>query len=295
MAVIDPKLPRVSVIIPVFNDQDGIDACISALGEQRYPAELLQVIVVDNASDMPIRVDDEAAFQAVVTRCGSPGSYAARNAGLSKASGDVLAFTDADCIPDPDWISNGVATLAEERRRIVGGEVQFRVSSKPTAVELYQVLSGFAQQHNIEAHGFSATANLFAPREVFTEIGPFDTSLLSGGDRVWCWRASASGFELVYAADAIVETMPRKSLESAARQARRVEGGRKTLREDAGGKTTVHIGPRRGALTSLRWILGHSELSWWDRIRVLGVATILYVVRISERVMLALGRSPERR
>jgi glycosyltransferase involved in cell wall biosynthesis len=291
----DPKLPFVSVIIPVFNDQGGIDSCISALERQRYPADLLEVIVVDNASDVPVRIDAEPAFQARVIRCESPGSYAARNAGLQVAAGAVLAFTDADCVPDPGWVSNGVAALGVDLSRIVGGDVRLRLSSRPTAVELYQGITGFAQRDNIATRGFTVTANLFAPREAFAKVGLFDTNLLSGGDLEWSRRATANGYALAFAEDAVVETLPRKSLRAAARQVRRVTGGRKALRSDEGGSTLEHIGPRRGALSSLRWILGYSGLGWWDRLRVLTVATLLYGVRVAERVMLALGRHPERR
>jgi glycosyltransferase involved in cell wall biosynthesis len=295
MADPDPRLPFVSVIIPVFNDQRGIDECISAMDRQSYPAESFEVIVVDNASEVLIRIDAEPAFQPRVIRCELPGSYAARNAGLEVATGDVLAFTDADCIPDAGWISNGVAALGADLPCIVGGDVRLRLSSRPSAVELYQGITGFAQRENIEKRGFTVTANLFAPREAFANIGVFDTKLLSGGDLEWSRRATANGYALVFAADAVVETLPRTSLGAAARQVRRVTGGRKALRSDEGGSMREHIGPRRGPLASLRWILGHSELGWWDRLRVLAVATVLYGVRVAERVMLALGRDPERR
>ena len=287
--------PSVAVIIPVFNDQAGINACIAALERQSYPPGLLDIIVVDNGSDEPIRLPEASSLQARVIICDSPGAYAARNAGIVVAAADVLAFTDADCVPAEGWIEQGVAAL-RAGRSVVGGEVSMPLSARPTAVELYQVVTGFAQRENIEMRGFTVTANLFVRRDAIAEIGEFDTHLLSGGDREWSQRATAAGYELNYAANAVVETHPRRTLRAAARQARRVAGGRKTLRDDRNRRfRDAEIGSRRGASASMLWILRHPELGWWDRLRVFAVASILYVIQIAESVRLALGSKPERR
>jgi glycosyltransferase involved in cell wall biosynthesis len=225
----------VSVIIPVFNDQAGVDSCLKALQLQDYPHNRFEVVMVDNASTTPIRIDPVYADIARVVVCASPGAYAARNVGIAVANGDVLAFTDADCLPDPNWISAGLAALhASHTPCVIGGEVEMRLSPRPTAVELYQYLTGFMQFENINNLGFTATANLFAFKSHLTDIGLFDEILLSGGDREWSWRAAKAGYRVKYAADAIVVTSPRNSLAAAIRQARRVAGGRYALRRGAG-------------------------------------------------------------
>lgn len=289
--------PSVTVIVPVFNDQSGIDACITALEGQTYPRANFEVIVVDNGSDVPIRLRATSGLDSRVITCESPGAYAARNAGIEAAGADILAFTDADCVPDPDWIEKGISALYRgDGRCVVGGEVAMRKPARPTAVELYQALSGFEQRDNIELRGFTVTANLFVARHAMRDIGLFDTRLLSGGDLNWSRRAAAAGYALVYAADAIVETCPRRTIRAAARQARRVAGGRRVLRsDDRHASVGGSIGPRRGALASVLWILRHPELGWWDRLRVFGVAISLYIVRLAESLRLALGRQAERR
>lgn len=287
-------LPAVAVIVPVFNDQSGIDACLAALERQTYPADRFEVVVVDNASNPPVVIGRNHSFPVRCIVCETPGSYAARNAGTGTVAAEVVAFTDADCVPEPEWLAAGVGALARgEGRRIVGGEVRLELSDRPSAVELYQAMDGFDQRGNIEARGFAVTANLFAGIAALRDIGPFDERLLSGGDLDWSRRAVAAGYELVYAANAVVATRPRTSLAAAARQARRVAGGRRAMR--AGKSPTAVAGPRRGTLASIRRILGHTEFSCWDRLRVLWAASLLYLARIGESAMLAMGRNPERR
>ena len=287
----------VSVIIPVFNDQAGVDSCLTALLLQSYPHSRFEVIVVDNASTTPIRISTVYDNIARVITCASPGSYAARNAGIAVARGDVLAFTDADCRPEPDWIYAGLAALhASHSPCVIGGEVAMQLSPRPTAVELYQYLTGFMQFENITIRGFTATANLFAFKSHFTEIGLFDEVLLSGGDREWSWRAAKEGYRVEYAADAIVVTSPRRSLAAAIRQTRRVAGGRYALRRvERSHVTSIGLKTHRTTWRAASWILLHPELSRWSRFRVFFVATILRLVRVMESFRLVLGHKPERR
>jgi glycosyltransferase involved in cell wall biosynthesis len=286
----------VSVIIPVYNDQTGIDACLAALRTQTYPRDCYEVIIVDNASTPPIRIDKIFSDFARIVICQTPGAYAARNAGIAVARSAILAFTDADCIPDNHWISAGVEALYREKERcIIGGEVMLSLSKRPTTIEQYQYLTGFMQRENIEHLGFTVTANLFATRSQVEHIGLFDQKLLSGGDREWSWRAAQAGFAVKYVSEAIVHTSPRTSLASAIRQARRVAGGRYMLRET--NQNTVHLQhlrSHRNAWASVQWIIGHPKLSLIDRFWVLGVATLLKVTHALEMVRLRLGGQPSR-
>ena len=287
----------VSVIIPVFNDQAGVDSCLKALLLQSYPHSRFEVIIVDNASITPIRISKAYADIARVITCASPGAYAARNAGIAVAQGDVLAFTDADCRPEPDWISAGLTALhASHSPCVIGGEVAMQLPPLPTSVELYQYLTGFMQLENVTNRGFTATANLFAFKSYFTEIGLFDEILLSGGDREWSWRAAKAGYRVEYAADAIVVTSPRKSLAAAIRQARRVAGGRYAMRRvNTRYITSTGLKPHRSPWRAGSWILRHPELSPWNRLRVFCIASILHFVQITETARLIMGREPERR
>lgn len=287
----------VSVIIPVYNDQAGIDACVDALSKQSWPQDHYEIIVVDNGSSPPIRIDSKYKHLVRLIQCHTPGSYAARNAGMSAARGEVLAFTDADCVPDQDWIRSGALALEQENGgSLIGGEIKLFLSKNPTATERYQYITGFMQQENIENQGFTVTANLFATRKQAEKIGPFDEKLLSGGDREWSWRAGHRGFKVRYSQNAIVHTSPRTSLAAAIRQVRRGAGGRLTLRRLGHAHITpAGIKPHRSISNAVFWIFSHPELSAWMRLQVFVVASILKMVQIIETFRLRLGTSPERR
>lgn len=289
----------VTVIIPVFNDPDGIGRCLAALSRQTWPADRFDVIVVDNGSTPPLTVSGSFPFRLRSERCTTPGSYAARNAGLRIAAGDVLAFTDADCEPAPGWLECGVAALrADGGRSLVGGEVAVAPPVRRTGVGLYQHYTGFRQRENIEQRFFSVTANLFARREHFAVAGPFDESLMSGGDLEWCWRAARHGIAVRYAADALVTTPPRESWRAAIRQVRRVVGGRRDLSvrplAPVMGDAVRSRSPSSAARTLYRLLL-RPELSFVERMKVLSAAVVLKLVQFSESLRLSLGGGAERR
>lgn len=183
------SLSSVEIIIPVYNDHRGVRNCLSALFMQEADVAGMGITVVDNGSSPPISIDEDSFGEVRVFQCDRPGSYAARNLGAKNTNADVLVFLDADCVPRAGWLSAGLELLAEsDREVIVGGEVVFSESSSPTAIEAYQILTGFGQARNVSDRGFSATANIFVKRSVFEKIGQFNDALLSGGDREWCWR-----------------------------------------------------------------------------------------------------------
>lgn len=288
---------RVSVIIPVFNNQEGIKTCLDVLRNQVYPAGCFEAVVVDNGSTSAIRIDESYPFHVRLERCEVPGSYAARNVGARMATGEILAFTDADCVPCSEWIDRGVqAILTGKGQRIVGGEVKITEPHLRSGVALYQHATGFHQQANVERKGFSATANVFCTMEQFQTIGPFDERLFSGGDREWAWRAIRRGLTVVFEQRAIVSTPPRTTLRSAIRQARRVAAGRHYLRKyGLGYLGPKAIAPHRSLWESFYWILTRQQFSYLERLKVLYAAVIIKTTTVIETARLRLGGKAERR
>ncbi len=229
----DSPTPFVSVVIPVYNDAARLRRCLAALAAQSYPRGRYEAIVVDNgSSDGPDAAAAGLDF-VVLAHEARPGSYAARNAGIALARGAVLAFTDADCVPEADWIARGVARLlADPPCDIAAGAVMLFVQdpARPTAAELYESLMAFPQQKYVEQERYGATANLFAWRRVAEQIGPFDAALASGGDREWGQRAHGAGLTLAYAEGARVGHPARRSFGELARKIVRVTGGIERLR-----------------------------------------------------------------
>lgn len=196
-------VPLVSVIIPVYNDAVRLKKCLEALENQTYSAENYEVIVVDNASDEGQNIKGIVAqfSQAHYTYEDKQGSYAARNKGLSIAKGEIIAFTDADCIPTVNWLENGVnALLSHSNCGLVAGKIElfFRNSNQPTAIELYESVTAFPQEKLLAEYQGAATANVFTYRKIFDDVGFFDESLKSNGDLEWGSRVYEKGYKQIY-------------------------------------------------------------------------------------------------
>jgi glycosyltransferase involved in cell wall biosynthesis len=222
------KTPLVSVIIPVYNDAARLRTCLHALEQQTYPAERFEVVVVDNGSteDVSVAIPNDPRFTLVAEP--SPGAYAARNSGIAVAAGEVLAFTDADCIPEHDWLEQAVRDLVDAPAvEMVGGAVRlfFKGEQPRGAAELYESLHAFPQEMFILRRKFAVTANMVTWRAVFARVGLFDSRLKSGGDADFGARVHRSGGALRYAPRAAVRHPARATGAELVSQARRVAGG----------------------------------------------------------------------
>jgi glycosyltransferase involved in cell wall biosynthesis len=183
--------------------------------------------VVDNGSLEPIETVT-TTFRVVLSTETRPGSYAARNTGVSLAKGDVIAFADSDCIPYPDWIEEGVKALfASPGTGLVGGKIvlSYKNPRRPTAAELYETVHAFRQDSMVHQYHHAATANMFTFKHVFDEVGPFDDTVKSGGDVDWGRRVFAAGYRQIYSPTARVVHPARHSLADLCRKTARVTGG----------------------------------------------------------------------
>jgi glycosyltransferase involved in cell wall biosynthesis len=96
---------HVSVIVPVLDRESTIEETVRALLGQAYPPDRFEIIVVDNGStDETITILDRYSSRIRILREGKKGPSAARNAGIRSARYPRIAFTDADCVPDPSWL-----------------------------------------------------------------------------------------------------------------------------------------------------------------------------------------------
>ncbi|MFW6194336.1 MAG: glycosyltransferase [Halobacteriota archaeon] len=198
-------LPTVSVIVPAYNAENNIGNLIESLLELDYPPELLELIMVDNNSTdrtkeiiekYPVKLLEENDIQS---------SYAARNKGIKHARGEIIAFTDSDCIATKQWVREGVRVLISENADLVGGRVEFIYSQKKTCAELYDSMTNMQIESNIKERNVAKTANLFSKSNVFNEMGMFPDGVKSGGDVQWTAKATKSGYSLVYAPKAVIK------------------------------------------------------------------------------------------
>jgi glycosyltransferase involved in cell wall biosynthesis len=197
-----PQSPLVSVIIPVRNDRDGIARVLSCLAAQTISRDRFEVVIGDDGSEPEEAPRTEASESWVrVVKRPPKNSYAARNAAARVARGSIFAFCDADCQPEPSWLDEAVAALADGD--MVAGEVTFIAPHRPTIWSLLTADLFLDQKQNV-ALVRAVTANLVVKRRLFAELGGFDESMPSSGDYDFVQRGVGRGARLRYAPHAVV-------------------------------------------------------------------------------------------
>ena len=245
---------RISVVIPVWRDWPRLALCLDALARQTLPAADFEVIVVDN-DDTHAPPPMPAGVRCLHEPRGY--SYAARNAGLAVTRGEVIAFTDADCIPDPDWLEQGLAALAAHPEwGLAAGRIEL-FGERDNAVLRFEQLFEFQQRHYVENLGFGATANLFARRAVVEATGGFDASMKSGGDSDFGRRARMQGYAVGYADGPTIRHPSRATLAAVLQKNRRIAAGfyGHALRDNGG--------RREGLWRRLHWWWRPRPREWW--------------------------------
>jgi GT2 family glycosyltransferase len=201
----------VSVIVPVRNGPESLRVLVDALDRQTLPRDQFEVVIADDGStELPEGVASEDGHVRVL-----PGpatnSYTARNRGVAASSGEILAFCDADCIPDPDWLERGIDALASGD--VVAGQIRFIVPEHRTTWTLIDMDT--SKNHELLVPmGVAETANLFIRRRLFDAVGGFDGAVREHGDFDFVERCVQAGAALRYAEDALVWHPARTSAAS---------------------------------------------------------------------------------
>lgn len=286
MTVSFDVIPFVTVIVPTYNDSEDLARCIEALNKQSYPEECFEVIIANNnPANSPLRTFNFASNVRLID-VAAPGSYAARNAALAIAKGSVIAFTDADCTPEINWLVEGVKALQKGADRVAGRVQLYFNSEKQTAAELYEKAFAFRQEENV-SNGISVTANLFVWRKLFEQIGKFDSSLMSGGDVAWNRVATNKGWSLVYEDKAVVYHAARSSIGELKKKKKRVMGGSVVIDGLSGIRVIKGLMP---PINTIKYLRQRRDLSYKDKFFSFFVLYFLkvYGVYVATRVKLGL-------
>ena len=190
---------RASVIVPAYNCARLLPATLEAIAAQDVAPH--EVIVVDDGStDGTAEAARSSAVEVTVIEGDHAGPAVARNRGVARASGEALAFTDADCVPQRSWLREGLRAL--EHADLVQGAV---LPDPAVAIGPFdRVVSVGADSALYE------TANLLVRRELFDAIGGFEDPLGArlgkplGEDVLFGWRARRRGARVTFDREAVV-------------------------------------------------------------------------------------------
>lgn len=204
--------PTISIIIPYLNQSDHLCNCLSSLTGQNFDLTKVEIIVVDNGSrELPVEICQR--FNSVqLASEETPGPGPARNQGIRISKAPILAFIDADCIADQNWLKAIADAFNDQHIHVIGGDVRIAVTdpNRITMLEAYESIYAYRQKEYIERQGFSGTGNLAVRRATFEKVGPF-AGIDVAEDREWGQRATAKGILIAYRPEMKVFHPARKS------------------------------------------------------------------------------------
>jgi len=177
--------PVVSVIVAARNATATLPRTLECLRRQEIAAELEVIVADDGSSDETFELAEGfGAPVRAVRNSGKRGPGNARNAGVRAARSEAIAFTDADCYPEPDWLERGLKAL--DAADLVQGAVSPDPEVERTPFDRTVIVNG--------DDGYFRTANMFVRRGLFERIRGFEDWIVErGGDPPFGWRAPADG------------------------------------------------------------------------------------------------------
>jgi glycosyltransferase involved in cell wall biosynthesis len=253
-----PETPFVSVIVCSYNGAKTLAACLGSLGKLNYPD--YEIILVDDGStDNTAAIAEQFPHVRYIHQTNHGLSYA-RNVGARAAKGDVLAYTDSDCMADADWLYYLVGTLLSENFAGVGGPnvsppaqnwIQACVAGAPGGPS-HVLLTDTVAEH-------IPGCNMAFYRWAFESAGGFDVEYRKAGDDVdFCWRLQQAGYVIGFSPTAIVWHYRRFTLKAFFNQQKGYGEAESLLRF----KHLVFFGPTGTA----KWrgqIYGTPRFSWF--------------------------------
>ena len=200
----------VSVIIPVRDRPRDLERCLNSLAGMDYPAELFEVIVVDDASrDGTGSIAERYSFVTLLRNGRSVGASASRNRGARQATGDVLCFLDSDCQVAPRWLREIMVIFEDPAVTAGGGLVSSKLGKR--FLDRYEKVQsslhmGTRPRDSRDANRFFylPSCNLAVRRKDFLRFGGFNESMAVGEDVDLCWRLLDKGGVIAYRPEAVV-------------------------------------------------------------------------------------------
>lgn len=238
-----PTNPRVSVVLPAYYSDSSIAACLEAIDAQTFGD--FEVIVVNSSpesrtAEIVTQRFPQVLFHQSPTRLFP---HAARNAGVSLAKGDLIVFTDPDCVPQSDWLA--VLVEASRSSPVVQGSVD--VKGRGWLARGVHLCKRFSLLKGLKSYTpwIVSSINVAYSRAAWEDAGPLDGDLFCG-DAVLGWRAAAHGHRAVFEPRAVVENIHDETFGGLIRQ--RYSRGR----EFAGARADYERWPRwRAAVFAL--------------------------------------------
>ncbi|MBV9862301.1 MAG: glycosyltransferase [Alphaproteobacteria bacterium] len=215
-----PRYPRVSVVVCAYNAERTMDQCLASLETLAYP-DYEVIVVNDGSNDRTLEIAERYPYCRIISQP-NKGLSVARNVGAEAADGEIVAYTDSDCVADPDWLTYLVGKMEANGLAACGGP-NFpppEDSLVPAAVAVspggptHVLISDEVAEH-------IAGCNMAFRREALLELGGFDPVYRAAGDDVdICWRFQDAGHAIGFSPAAIVWHFRRNTVKAYINQQR---------------------------------------------------------------------------
>ncbi len=208
---------KISVVVTVFNEQDSISSLLTSLFNQTVKA--FEIIVVDGGSTDATwfilkKFAPPLETEGLISLRGGRGVILnrseGRNLGVSIAKGDIIAFTDAGCVPEKDWLENLTKNMGDS---VVSG---FYKGLPQNIFQKCLVPYVLVMPDRIPDEFLPSTRSMAITKKLFLSSGGFDEKLWHNEDYAFAHKLKNMGVNFYFAPQAIVGWLPRKDLKSAA-------------------------------------------------------------------------------
>jgi O-antigen biosynthesis protein len=195
--------PKLSIVVPAFNAAAMLGACLDSLKTLNYP-DYETIVVDDGSTDSTASIANESGVRTLSTE--HRGLAAARNAGAAAATGEIVAYIDADARADRDWLYHLVETITRRDAAAAGGP---NFAPQPVSATAAALAAAPGLPREVRAGddrlGQLCGCNMAIRKSALEKIGGFDEMFTTAGDDTdFSWRLAAAGELLAYAPGAVV-------------------------------------------------------------------------------------------
>jgi cellulose synthase/poly-beta-1,6-N-acetylglucosamine synthase-like glycosyltransferase len=231
---------KISIILPVRNEEINILPCLDSLLKQNYPSELYEIIVVDDDSEdntlnlVNTNLAGLPEGRIRVLHLKSDSTVKAHKkraiaAGITLSSGDLIVTTDGDCTMGPSWLKSIAELYERENPVLIIGPVAFRneenILGLMQTLEFAGLMAVTGASAKVNAPLMCNGANLAYTRKAYEAAGGFQEELIASGDDVLMmqkiWKMNPDKIRFLKTPEAIVWTKPQENLQALLNQRKR--------------------------------------------------------------------------
>jgi glycosyltransferase involved in cell wall biosynthesis len=194
---------EITIVIPAYNSARTLSRCLGACSSQEFPGSFEVIVVDDGSADDTASIARQFDVRYIHQRHAGPA--AARNTGWKAASGRIICFTDADCVPETAWIRKISNSFSVSGADAVGGSYSYSGNDGLGRIIHAEIAARHAKIGG--ATDFLGSFNLAVKRDVLTETAGFNEAYknASGEDNDLCYRLKKAGFTLYFERSIVVD------------------------------------------------------------------------------------------